>query len=83
VFTGHDHIYERLTPQKGVTHFVAGSGGQLRKGDLKRSATTAAGFDQDQCFMLVEISGDRLTFKTISRQGITVDSGAIGRRPVT
>jgi hypothetical protein len=83
VFAGHEHIYERLIPQKGITHFVAGASGQLRKGDLRSSATTAAGFDKDQSFMLVEIEGDRLTFKTISRTGVTVDSGVIGRRPTT
>ena len=83
VFTSHDHIYERLTPQKGITYFVEGSGGPLRKGDLRRSETTAAGFDQDQTFMLVEIAGDQMSFKAISRTGVTVDSGVIGRRPTT
>jgi hypothetical protein len=83
VFAGHEHIYERITPQKGITHFVEGSGGQLRKGDLKRSATTAAGFDQDQTFMLIELKGDEMSFRTISRTGITVDSGVIGRRSPT
>jgi 3',5'-cyclic AMP phosphodiesterase CpdA len=83
VFAGHDHIYERLEPQKGITYFVQGASGQLRKGDLRRAATTAAGFDQDQSFMLVEISGDQMRFKTISRTGATVDSGVIGRRPTT
>ena len=83
VFSGHEHIYERLTPQQGITYFVAGASGQLRKGDLKRSATTAAGFDQDQSFLLVEISGDRMVFRAISRTGTTVDSGVIGRRPTT
>ena len=61
VYAGHDHIYERLTPQKGIYHFVSGSAGQLRKGDLKRSATTAAGFDADQSFMINEIAGDDLS----------------------
>ena len=83
VFAGHEHIYERTTPQKGVTHFIAGSGGQLRKGDVRRSAMTAAAFDQDQAFMLVEIAGEQLVFRTISRTGTTVDSGVIERRPTT
>jgi 3',5'-cyclic AMP phosphodiesterase CpdA len=83
VFASHDHIYERIKPQKGITHFVQGAGGQLRKGDLKRSALTASGFDQDQSFMLVEIARDQMLFKTISRTGTTVDSGVIGRRPTT
>jgi 3',5'-cyclic AMP phosphodiesterase CpdA len=81
VFSGHDHIYERLTPQKGINYFVEGAGGQLRKGDTNRSATTAKAFDQDQSFMLVEIDGDLLSFQTISRTGLTVDSGIIRRRP--
>jgi calcineurin-like phosphoesterase family protein len=83
VFTGHDHFYERIKPQKTVTHFVLGSGGQLRRGDVKRSALTAAAFDQDQSFMLVELAGDQLFFQTISRTGVTVDAGVIDRRPTT
>ena len=40
---------------------------------------TAAGFDQDQAFMLVEIAGDELHFQVVSRTGVTVDSGQIPR----
>jgi predicted MPP superfamily phosphohydrolase len=82
VFSGHDHHYERFKPQKGVTYFVAGSGGQLRKGN-KPSAETAAMFDADRAFMLVEIAGDELAFLTVSRTGATVDSGVIRRQPST
>lgn len=81
VFSGHDHIYERLKPQKGITYFVSGSGGELRKGDVHPSSMTAAYYDQDQSFMLVEIAGDELFFQTISRTGATVDSGMIRRQP--
>jgi len=81
VFSGHDHIYERLTPQKGIYYFVSGAGGQLRKGDTNRSAMTAAAFDQDRSFMVVEIGADTMTFQAISRTGVIVDSGTI-RRPV-
>jgi hypothetical protein len=79
VFSGHDHVYERLKPQKGITYFVCGSGGQLRKGDLGRSDITAAGFDQDQTFTLVEVGVDELHFETISRAGAMVDAGVIRR----
>jgi hypothetical protein len=82
-FAGHEHVYERTTPQKGVVHFVAGSGGQLRKGDITPSAMTAASFDEDQTFMLVEIVGDDLFFQAIARSGRVVDSGVIHRRPTT
>jgi hypothetical protein len=83
VFAAHDHVYERTTPQKGIVHFIEGSGGRLRKGGLTPSAMTAASFDQDQTFMLVEIAGDEMHFRAISRTGRTVDSGVIRRRPTT
>jgi 3',5'-cyclic AMP phosphodiesterase CpdA len=83
VFSGHDHVYERLKPQKGIHYFVAGSGGKLRRGDLKPSDTTAAGFDQEQAFMIVEIDRRELWFQTISRTGATVDAGTIVHRTRT
>ena len=36
VFTGHDHFYERIKPQKGIAHFVIGSAGKLSPGDIDR-----------------------------------------------
>lgn len=80
VFSGHDHIYERTTPQKGITYFVSGAAGQLRKGDTRRSAMRAAWFDQDRSFMLVEVGGNDLAFQAISRTGATVDKGTIHRQ---
>jgi 3',5'-cyclic AMP phosphodiesterase CpdA len=83
VLSGHDHVYERTRPQKGITYFVEGSSGELRRGDVKPSATTAAYFDQDQAFMLVEIAGDELFFEAVARTGTVVDSGVIHRQPKT
>ncbi len=81
VFTGHDHFYERVKPQKGIVYFVAGSGGQLRRGNIdKSSGLTAAGNDQDQAFMICEINGDQMWFDAISRGGKVFDSGVITRR---
>ncbi len=79
VFAGHDHVYERVKPQKGISYFTEGASGSLRKGDLRKTTLTAAGYDQDRSFMLVEIAGDELYFQTISRTGQTVDSGVIRR----
>jgi hypothetical protein len=79
VFAGHDHFYERITPQKGIHHFVSGAAGQLRRGNLRESGLTVKGFDQDQSFMLVEIFGDVMEFEAISRTGRVVDSGTIER----
>ena len=79
-FMGHEHFYERLKPQKGVSYFILGSSAKLRKGDLRKSAMTAYGNDSAYAFMLVEIDGDDLHFQTISDKGVTLDSGTI-RRP--
>ena len=81
VFSGHDHIYERVKPQKGIYYFVSGAAGQLRKGNMRPDENTAAYFDQDQSFMLVEVSDDDMFFSVISRTGRTVDSGVIHRGP--
>jgi hypothetical protein len=78
VFTGHEHFYERLTPQKGVQHIILGSSAKLRKGNINRaSGVTAAGFDTDRAFMLVEIDGETMHFQVVSRTGKTIDKGAI------
>ena len=80
VFSGHDHIYERIKPQHDIYYFVSGSAGQLRPGDLKRSALTAAGYDQEQTFMLVEIDKDTMSVQAIAKSGKTVDTASLPRQ---
>ena len=46
VFSGHDHIYERIKPQKGIYYFVVGSAGQAAQGRPAAIGLTAAGFDR-------------------------------------
>jgi predicted MPP superfamily phosphohydrolase len=80
VFSGHDHLYERIKPQKGgIVYWVSGSGGSLRKGDIRATDLTAKGFDRDYHFMIVEIAGDDLYYQAITRTGATVDSGVLHR----
>lgn len=79
VLSGHEHVYERLIPQRGISYFTSGGAGSLRKGDLAPSTVHAAGFDQDYHFMLMEVSGSELSFQAISRTGETVDAGVITR----
>jgi predicted MPP superfamily phosphohydrolase len=80
VLSGHDHVYERLRPQHGIYYFVEGSGGQLRKNDLRWSADTAAGFDQDRAFLLLEIGDDHLDVQAIARTGRTVDHASLAKQ---
>ncbi len=80
-FAGHEHFYERLEPQHGIYYFTSGSASKLRRGDIRRGRLTAAGFDQDLSFMLVEIAGDTFSFRVISRSGQEVDAGSFQRPP--
>jgi predicted phosphodiesterase len=80
VFNGHEHFYQRTKPQQGITYFVSGAGGQLRRGDIKKADFTAVGYDQDQSFMIVEIADKELTFQAISRTGQTIDKGTVVQR---
>jgi calcineurin-like phosphoesterase family protein len=82
VFSGHDHVYERLIPQQGISYFVTGAGGQDVRA-LRRGAATAASFDREQTFTVVEVRGAELFFQTVSRSGATVDAGLIRKRGQT
>lgn len=78
VFAGHEHFYERIKPQKGIYYFISGSGGKLRKGDVKKSSPLMAkAYDDDMSFMLIEIDDKDMHFQVVSRTGETVDSGVI------
>jgi predicted phosphodiesterase len=83
VFSGHEHLYERIKPQNGIYYFVLGNSAELRSHNLKRSEATAKGFDTDRTFMIVEIAEDQLYFQTLSRMGETVDSGVIEKPTVS
>jgi 3',5'-cyclic AMP phosphodiesterase CpdA len=81
VFAGHDHVYERVMPQRGITHFVVGSSGQLRRGNLDRSTGfTAFANATEQTFLVAEISGDQLYFNAVTRTGKVIDAGVIEKR---
>ena len=61
VFAGHDHVYERVKPQQGIVHFVVGSSGQLRKGNIdKDTGFTDFANATEQAFLVVEIDGDEM-----------------------
>jgi predicted phosphodiesterase len=82
VFSGHEHFYERLKPQKGITYFTNGGAAKLREGNIRvGSAMTAKGFDTDRSYMLVEIADKTMYFQTLSRKGALVDSGQVEAVP--
>ncbi len=74
VLSGHEHVYERIAPQKGINYFVLGSSGELRYHDLRPSPFMVKGFDTDNTFGMMELSGKNLSYQIVSRTGDTVDS---------
>jgi hypothetical protein len=76
-FSGHDHVYQRVTEQQGVQYFVSGAGGQLREGNLERDRYVAAGYDEDAHFMVLEATSSRFAYRAVNTRGVTVDSGEV------
>lgn len=79
VFSGHEHVYERLKPENNIYYFVLGNSGKLMTHDFHASGERLKGFDADRTFMIVEIAGEKLYFQVIARSGETVDSGELTR----
>src|SRR4051812_22501012 len=77
VFTGHEHLYERIRPQKGIQHFVSGGGGRylykVRPSEFDDVA------ESEHHFMIAEIAGDRLLYETISHAQKVMDCGVLYR----
>ncbi len=81
VFSGHEHIYERMELQRGILYFITGGAGSLRAGDAAASPAVARAYDQDYHFMLAEITDEGVFFQAINRAGATIDAGVL-RRPI-
>jgi hypothetical protein len=79
VFSGHEHVYQRIKPENNIYFFVLGNSGKLMTHDFGATKDRVKGFDTDQSFMLVEIAGDKLYFQTVSRSGETIDFGELPR----
>jgi 3',5'-cyclic AMP phosphodiesterase CpdA len=79
VFSGHEHVYERIKPQNGIYYFVLGNSGELRPHNLKPSPQTEKGFDTDRSFAMFEIAGAQMYFEAVSRTGQVIDSGILPR----
>jgi hypothetical protein len=78
VFSGHDHNYERSTPQDGIVHVVTGGGGR-RIRPVGASAFTVVS-ESELHFMLVEASRDTMEIQALDTDGIAIDSFSMGPR---
>jgi hypothetical protein len=77
VFSGHEHLYERIRPQHGITYFVSGGGGRYLY-DYKPSRFDEVGTSQHH-YMVIEIAGDRLFFEAITHTQQLLDCGVLYR----
>lgn len=70
VLSGHDHNYERVHPQAGVTYVV--SGGGCKTTPVGRSRFTAVA-ERTLQFLHVDVVDDRLTATCIRDDGSVAD----------
>lgn len=76
--SGHDHVYERTKPIKGIQYFISGAAAKLRKNNLQRStAYFEAGNDTERSFLLFSATPEVLRFWAIGEDGKPLDSGEI------
>jgi 3',5'-cyclic AMP phosphodiesterase CpdA len=73
VLSGHEHLYERVKPQKGIRYFVSGGGGRylynVRKSDFDDVAVS------EHHFMVAEVAGDAFLFEAVRPDGTLIDCG--------
>jgi hypothetical protein len=60
VFCGHDHDYERIKPQYGVTHFVTGGGGAPLRDITAAPYDYSAKLEPVHHFLTVEVTPGKL-----------------------
>jgi len=71
VFAGHDHVFERTVPIKGVTYVVSGGGGR-RLYPAGRSTRTASSVSAHHA-VLVRVEGRHLSLEALEAGGKVVD----------
>jgi len=79
VFSGHEHLYERIQPQKGIQYFVSGGGGRYLY-NYKPSDFDEVGLSEHH-FMVGMIAGDRLLYEAITHAQKVIDCGILYRTP--
>jgi hypothetical protein len=77
VLAGHDHNYERVTPQRGVQHVVTGGGGKGTR-QVRRSSFTEVA-DAVIHFVTVDVGVDELVVHAIDAAGNEFDSVVVPR----
>ena len=77
LLAGHEHNYERTTPQEGIVHVVTGGGKDLR--DVGSRDFTEVS-KSELHFLLVEVVDGSMEIKAINVGGAIIDSFSIEPR---
>ncbi len=76
VLAGHDHDYQRSTPQNGVVYVVSGAASELRP--TGRESFTAVS-TSTRHFLDLVAEGDRMVVRAIDQQGNVLDTFTLTR----
>jgi hypothetical protein len=77
VLAGHDHDYERMKPQNGVSYVVTGGGGV---GTRSVGTSSFTAFSSEVIhFVYVEVGADELVLHAIDATGQEFDSMVVPR----
>ena len=79
VLSGHDHDYERATPQHGIVHVVTGGGGANLR--IVGASEFTAVSKSELHFLLVEVVENSMEIQAINVDGTVIDSFSIKSRP--
>ncbi|MCB9767583.1 MAG: glycosyltransferase family 39 protein [Candidatus Omnitrophica bacterium] len=76
--SGHNHVYQRRVPVKGIHYFTAGSGGKLDRGqNLPDDPGLVVGNDETNVALILEFDEKECRFKAINVLEQVVDEGVI------
>lgn len=73
---GHQHVYERREPKRGITHIVSGNGARQEHPTVGRGRLPRVR-SHDNEFMLFEAKPDGLAFQALGVDGRVIDEGVL------
>lgn len=81
VFQGHNHLYARMHPRRGVRYFVSGGGGKKPYRFVPDEDTVARPQDRGKLshFVFAEITRDRFQYCVLDEKGVARDGGWFGK----
>ena len=81
VVNGHEHDMQRFAPRDGITELVSGAGGADLYTVDKQYKGLAFGNDDEFGALRLELSPGAATYRFVTSQGATIDSGKVACKP--